>query len=203
MRQTIALAFIFVGVASLIAFTSTDVFTLFARQHTFVNISFAGNDISCVDCHHSIQNELNNSAFHNDLSCEDCHRFTGTGITFASGDNASATPGKEAHAAYTPRCLDCHGGSGTLIDSKFAPPAPAFNETDYGSEFSAHKPLVKQSLAFNLSVGENEACLACQQIIQSILNSSGQDISFSLGIRVVVGSHSQILIMETQILRMF
>jgi len=161
MRQTIALALIFVGIASLILFTSTDVFTLFARQHTFVNISFAGNDINCVDCHHRIQNELNNSAFHNDLSCEDCHRFTGTGITFASGDNASATPGKEAHAAYTPRCLDCHGGSGTWIDGKFAPPAPAFNETDYGSDVSAHKPLVKQALAFNLSVGENEACLAC------------------------------------------
>jgi len=161
MRQTIALAFIFVGVASLILFTSTDVFTLFARQHTFVNISFAGNDISCVDCHHRIQNELNNSAFHKNLSCEDCHRFTGTGITFASGDEASATPGKEAHAAYTPRCLDCHGGSGTWIDGKFAPPAPAFNETGYGSDVSAHKPLVKQSLDYNLSFGENEACLAC------------------------------------------
>ena len=161
MRQTIALAFVFVGIASLILFTSTDVFTLFARQHTFVNISSTGNDISCVDCHHRIQNELNNSAFHNDLSCEDCHRFTGTGITFASGDNASATPGKEAHAAYTPRCLDCHGGSGTWIHGKFAPPAPAFNESDYGSNYSAHKPLVKQALDCNLSVGENEACLAC------------------------------------------
>ncbi|MCW3131474.1 MAG: hypothetical protein N2V73_01940 [Candidatus Methanospirare jalkutatii] len=161
MRQTIALAFIFVGVASLILFTSTDVFTLFARQHTFVNISFAGNDISCVDCHHRIQNELNNSAFHNDLSCEDCHRFTGTGITFASGDEASATPGKEAHAAYTPRCLDCHGGSGTWINGKFAPPAPAFNESNYGSDYSAHKKLVLKAKNSDMSVGENEACLVC------------------------------------------
>ena len=160
MRQTIALAFIFVGIASLILFTSTDVFTLFARQHTFVNISFAGNDINCVDCHHRIQNELNNSAFHNDLSCEDCHRFTGTGITFASGDNASATPGKEAHAAYTPRCLDCHGGGGTLIDGKFAPPAPAFNESTI-SDYTAHKKLVLKAKNSNMSVGENEACLVC------------------------------------------
>ena len=161
MKHTIAFALIFVGVASLILFTSTDVFTLFARQHTFVNVSSAGNDISCVDCHHRIQNELNNSAFHNDLSCEACHRFTGTGITFASGEGASATPGEEAHAAYTPRCLDCHGGSGTSIDGKFAPPAPAFNESNYGSDYSAHKPFVEDSLNYNLSVGENEACIAC------------------------------------------
>ena len=166
MRQTIALAFVFVGIASLILFTSTDVFTLFARQHTFVNISSTGNDISCVDCHHRIQNELNNSAFHNDLSCEDCHRFTGRGITFASGDEASATPGKEAHAAYTPRCLDCHEGSGVDIVNKtgqtvHAPPAPAFNESGYGTNYSAHKPFVEDSLNYNLSVGENEACIAC------------------------------------------
>ena len=160
MKHTIALALIFVGVASLILFTSTDVFTLFARQHTFVNVSSAGNDISCVDCHHRIQNELNNSAFHNDLSCEDCHRFTGTGITFASGDNASATPGEEAHAAYTPRCLDCHGGSSTWIDGKFAPPAPAFNELTI-PDYTAHKKLVLKAKNSNMSVGENEACLVC------------------------------------------
>jgi len=165
MRRTIALALIFVGIASLILFTSTDVFTLFARQHTFVNVSFAGNDISCVDCHHRIQNELNNSAFHNDLSCEDCHRFTGTGITFASGDEASATPGEEAHAAYTPRCLDCHGGSGVDIVNKtgqtvHAPPAPAFNESTI-PDYTAHKKLVLKAKNSDMSVGENEACLVC------------------------------------------
>jgi len=162
MKHTIALTLIFVGVASLILFTSTDVFTLFARQHTFVNVSSAGNDISCVDCHHRIQNELNNSAFHNDLSCEACHRFTGTGITFASGDGegASATPGEEAHAAYTPRCLDCHGGSGTWIDGKFAPPAPAFNESTI-PDYTAHKKLILEAKNSDMSVGENEACLAC------------------------------------------
>ena len=160
MRQTIALALI-LGVASLVLLTSTDVFTLFASQHTFVNVSFAENDINCVDCHHRIQEELNSSAFHNNLSCEDCHRFTGTGITFASGDGASATPGKEAHAAYTPRCLDCHGGSGTWIGSEFAPPAKEFNESNYGSNYSAHKELVLKAKNSNMSAGENEACLVC------------------------------------------
>jgi hypothetical protein len=152
--KAITLAIIFVGIASLILFTSIDVSTLFAGQHTFVDISDTENDISCVACHHRIQEELDNSSLHKDLTCEDCHRFTGTGITFAEGGSPT-TSGEEAHAAYTPRCLDCHGGGG------YAKQAPAFNESGYGSNVSAHKPLVKQALEYNLSVGENEACLAC------------------------------------------
>ncbi len=152
---------LFIGVASLTLFASIDVISLFAGEHAFVNISGEGNQIDCTACHHRIADELNLSAIHSDLSCEACHRFTGTGITFASGDTTSAVPGEEVHAAYTPRCLDCHGGSGTWIDGKFAPPAPAFNASDYGSEYSAHRKFVEMANESNLSVGENEACLAC------------------------------------------
>jgi len=149
-------AFMVLAVVSLAIFASTDVVTLLAGTHTWTEISSAGNTIICTDCHSTIQNELDNSSIHSGLNCEDCHRFTGTGITFASGDGGTgSTPGKEAHAAYTPQCLDCHGAGG------YAKQAPAFNKTDYGSNVSAHKPLVKQSLDYDLSVGENEACLAC------------------------------------------
>ncbi len=166
MNRGIAFVFIFIAVASILMFTSTDVITLFANQHAFISISGTGNQISCTGCHHHIADELNHSAIHDDLNCEACHRFTGTGITFASGDGTGSTPGNESHAAYTPRCLDCHGGRGVWVVNKtgssvHAPPAPAFNETGYGSNVSAHKPLVKQALDYNLSVGENEACLAC------------------------------------------
>lgn len=163
-RGTIPFTLIFIGLGALILFTSTDVVTLFAGQHTFVSISDPGNQIKCTDCHNHIQNELSKSAIHADLSCENCHRFTGTGIMFASGDGNGSTPGNESHAAYTPRCLDCHNGSGVGIVNKtgssvHAPPAPAFNESDYGTDYSAHKRFVL--MAKNSSMGENGACIAC------------------------------------------
>ncbi|MHC1636421.1 MAG: hypothetical protein ACXQTS_07410, partial [Candidatus Methanospirareceae archaeon] len=64
MKRETALILIFIGITSLILFTSTNVFTLFVNQHTFVNISFSSNDVSCIACHHRIQDELNNSAIH-------------------------------------------------------------------------------------------------------------------------------------------
>jgi len=160
--RPLTVAILFVGLVSLVLIlTSTNVFSLLPEQHKFVNIATPSNDINCEACHSRIRAELDNSAWHKDFNCTDCHRFTGTGITFAEG-GSPATAGEEAHAAYTPRCLDCHGGNGVWIGgSKFATPARAFNLADYGSDVSAHKPLVKQSLDYNLSVGENEACIAC------------------------------------------
>ncbi|MGB2842864.1 MAG: hypothetical protein WBC40_10405 [Halobacteriota archaeon] len=149
------LAFILVFVSSI------DVVTLFHGSHNLIDISYPGNDINCTWCHQWVQDNLSSSAegIHADFRCEDCHRIKDTEIVFASHGKS----GEQAHAAYTPRCLDCHGGSGKQIESKFAPPAPAFNESTplYGSDVSAHKPLVNWSLDYNLSVGENEACLAC------------------------------------------
>ncbi|MGB2727401.1 MAG: hypothetical protein WBD09_02855 [Halobacteriota archaeon] len=149
------LAFILVFVSSI------DVVTLFQGSHNVIDISSSSNDINCTWCHQWVQDNLSSSAegIHADFRCEDCHRIKDTEIVFASHGKS----GEQAHAAYTPRCLDCHGGSGKQIESKFAPPAPAFNESTplYGSDVSAHKPLVNWSLGYNLSVGENEACIAC------------------------------------------
>ena len=174
--RPITFAILFVGLVSLVLlFTSTNVFSLFSEQHTFINIDTSSNDIDCVPCHKYIQKELDNSAWHKDFNCTDCHRFKGKDITFASGEGASATPGKEAHAAYTPRCLDCHGKGG------YATPASAFNLTDYGSNYSAHKQFVKQSLDFDLSTGENEACIACHTNYSSEIEYSYfWDISYEV-----------------------
>ncbi len=147
------LAFILVFVSSI------NVVTLFHGSHQITDITSPDPfDIDCRDCHSSIQAELNESVNHSSFNCTDCHRFTGTGIVFATHNT---TPpyiyeGNQAHAAYTPRCLDCHGKSG------FAKPARAFNLDDYGSNYSAHKQFVKQSSSdFDMMVGENEACIAC------------------------------------------
>jgi nitrate/TMAO reductase-like tetraheme cytochrome c subunit len=163
-KDVLLLLFIFVNLA-LILITTTDILTLFVGSHSIVDITSGQNDISCVDCHQQIQNELNDSEVHSDLSCEACHRFNGTGIVFATHNTTGVYAGKEAHASYTPPCLDCHGESGVYITnktgvSKFAPPAPEFNET-YGSENSTHKVYVEASIGYGLSVGENEACISC------------------------------------------
>ncbi len=153
---------LFIGVAALTIFASTGVISLFVGQHSFVNISGTGNQISCVGCHHHIADEMNNSAIHTNLTCEDCHRYNGTGIHFASGDGTDAsTPGNESHAAYVPRCLDCHGGTGVYIGTEFAPPARAFNESGYGTDYSAHKHFVIEANNSDTTTGENEACIAC------------------------------------------
>jgi hypothetical protein len=135
----------------LMVVSSTDVETLFRGSHQIVNITASGNDIDCVSCHQWVRNELDNASIHSSMNCEDCHRYEGTGIDFAEHMQV----GNEAHAAYTPRCLDCHGAGGA------APQATAFNESDYGTDYSAHKEFVKGALNCSLSVGENEACLAC------------------------------------------
>ncbi|RLI85993.1 MAG: hypothetical protein DRP01_05110 [Archaeoglobales archaeon] len=59
--------------------------------------------------------------------------------------------------------MDYHGGNGTYLINKtgrtvYAPPAKAFNELNYGSDYSAHKRLVLKANDSNLSFGENEVC---------------------------------------------
>jgi hypothetical protein len=159
-----ALIFAIFAASSSLLLLTTDVVTLFAGSHTIQTLTSEQNDISCVDCHQQIQNELNNSALHSDLSCESCHRFNGSGILFAVHNTTGVYAGKEAHASYTPQCLDCHG-EGVYVTGKdgfsiYAPPAPEFNEM-YGSENSSHKIYVEASINHGFSVGENEACIGC------------------------------------------
>jgi len=113
-----------------------------------------------VACHSRIRAELDNSDLHGNFSCEDCHRFEGTGIIFAEGGSLAIT-GEEAHAAYTPRCLDCHDSDGATVAGEYATPARAFCDENYGCEYSAHKALVAKANESSMSVGENEACLVC------------------------------------------
>jgi nitrate/TMAO reductase-like tetraheme cytochrome c subunit len=162
MNPRILLALIVVVIFFLMI--DTNITSIFTASHSLTNISQPGNQISCETCHSQIQRELNNSTYHRDLTCEACHRYNAS-ITFAS-DNGVVQPGNESHAAYLPRCLDCHGGNGVYIYNKtnslvYAPPAKAFNLTNYGSNYSAHKKFVIDSNNFSAAKGENEACLSC------------------------------------------
>ncbi len=150
----LTLAFILVFVSSI------DVVTLFNGSHNVINISSSENDIDCVPCHQQIRNELDKSTYHSGMVCEDCHRYEGAGIEFAEHNQT----GKQAHAAYTPRCLDCHNKTSITLANDTTVTinkADAFGDENYGTNYSAHKKFVEDSLNSSLSVGENEACIAC------------------------------------------
>ena len=167
--RILPLFFLIISVSMILVFASIETFTLFSGSHSSIDISSPENDILCVSCHSKIVNELSNSSIHSDFSCEECHRLSKTSsgklIEYAVHNASGIYPGNQSHAAYTPKCLDCHGGNGIYYNdtwiAKQAPPAKAFNELDYGSDYSAHKSFVEYSSQSGLSVGENEACIAC------------------------------------------
>lgn len=164
MKSAIIVVLVF-SISALVLLSSTETITLFSGSHHISDITSPSNDISCTSCHSHIHNQLSDSQIHEGLDCVDCHRLnetaSGEKITYAAHNGTGIYPGNESHAAYTPRCLDCHGGNGKIIDGNKAMPVPAFNKPDYGSDYSAHKSFVKYALNCNDSVGENEACIAC------------------------------------------
>ena len=167
--RAVAIAVFVIALCALALLTSTNVVTLFKGSHTITSLTSNENDVSCISCHSRIAAELQNSSVHSNFKCEECHRLRQTAegrtVEYATHNVSGVHPGRQAHAAYTPRCLDCHGGDGYYINDtgvlKHAPPAYPFNETNYGSNYSAHKSLVLKARELNISVGENEACLAC------------------------------------------
>ncbi len=164
MRSAVIVVLVF-SISALVLLTSTQTITLFSGSHHISNITSTGNDISCTSCHSRILDELSESQLHEGLDCVDCHRLkvtaSGDPIGYAVHNDTGWYSGNQSHAAYTPACLDCHGGNGKQIGNKFASPAPAFNQTDYGSDYSAHKPFLEYANTSRMSVGENEACVAC------------------------------------------
>jgi len=167
--RILPLFFVLFSASMIFVFASMSTFTLFSGSHRISDISSDENDIPCTSCHSKIASELSNSSIHSSFTCEECHRLVRTSdgklIKYAVHNVSGVYPGNQSHAAYTPRCLDCHGGNGIYYNdtwvAKQAPPAKAFNESDYGSGYSAHKSFVEYSTQVGLSVGENEACIAC------------------------------------------
>lgn len=177
MRGVIFIIFI-IAISTLALFSSTDIVTLFNGTHTINSLTSDVNDVECTGCHQRMRDQLDNSSIHSTFECEECHRLAKTAggkvIKYATHNNSGITIGNESHAAYTPRCLDCHGDNGVYYNNsgvqKQAPTAIAFNESDYGSDYSAHKPFVEQALNWGLSKGENEACIACHTNYSMELN---------------------------------
>ena len=179
MRSLIAALILIVGISAGIILSNVEVVSILKGSHYVEDISGAGNDVNCSVCHKSVAEEMEiTRALHGphwDLSCEACHRFNGTGIHFAKANASGAFPGREAHAAYIPSCLDCHGGNGVNVTNVtgsrvHAPPARAFNIITTLNHRNItiissipYAEAHKQFIAYceNSLHDENLACLAC------------------------------------------
>ncbi|MCW3130139.1 MAG: hypothetical protein N2V75_08605 [Methanophagales archaeon] len=85
--------------------------SLFSAQHTWYDLSAGANDVPCEKCHAEIADEMQSSdnGVHRDLTCAMCHRTIFTNYIYGSGYGSGSAAGKEAHAASTVECMDCHG----------------------------------------------------------------------------------------------
>jgi len=168
-----------IALAALMMIYNVKVVSLFKGSHLVYNISGNSVDVDCASCHKKVAEEMAiTRALHGphwDLSCVTCHRYNGTGIRFAVANSTGAYPGKQAHAAYVPSCLDCHGGNGAWVYNVsgvlvHAPPARAFNVTETVGYRNwtvissiPYAEAHKQFVAYCEKVlhDENLACLSC------------------------------------------
>ena len=156
--------------------------SLFAGQHTWYNLGAEGNQVPCVKCHADVADELDAGqppSPHKKLivddindACEACHRSNLTGYTYASGDTSGATPGKEAHAASTVACMECHeyghdeypydypwaGGFDNMTNSSFNYDS---GDPSIGTNASHHAFIQGAITEGSLLEDSSEACVAC------------------------------------------
>ena len=95
--------------------------SLFAGQHVWYDISGAiigpadkwESNIECIKCHADVADEMeqiigpHTGETGEKLLCSDCHRINKT-YEFAAVYGSYVNPGKTAHAARVPACMDCH-----------------------------------------------------------------------------------------------
>jgi len=100
-----------IAIVAIGIFTLPITVSLFSAQHTWYDLSGGPNDVPCEKCHAEIADEMrsDDNGVHRDLTCAMCHRTIFTNYIYGSGEGSGSTAGKEAHAASTVECMDCHG----------------------------------------------------------------------------------------------
>ena len=127
------IALLAIAVVAIGIFALPSTVSLFSGQHAWYDLgasiegSAGRNNVPCEKCHADVWEEMQSEAngVHKKLTCAMCHRTrfncyydndTGhyepeSSLTYARGHYYAnpPTPGKEAHAASTIECMDCHG----------------------------------------------------------------------------------------------
>jgi hypothetical protein len=186
------IALLTVAICAIGIFALPGTVSLFSGQHSWYDLSASQNDVPCEKCHQDIADEMisEGNGVHCKMTCAMCHRTCFNNYTYGSGNTSGSTPGKEAHAAATVECMDCHAASEngqynhaewpeysqsypatckkchlkSIYDQEDFIAAGGFNLTgrswDTG-ERAAHMDFVNDSIDDPLMEGANEACIAC------------------------------------------
>ena len=201
-RKSSVLLLMLIAVIAVGTFALPNSISLFSGQHTWYDIS--NKELPCIKCHADIYDEYMMTGAHGTLSggsydapgdnpngaCYACHRVvyswrgntTGGNITYASGDGAGSTPGKETHAATTVACMACHeidNVYGGPIAGGFEDPYArlgivndpvsgmnfTYNDSTYPGGHAAHQGFVEGAINNTRMEDSNEACIACHTAI--------------------------------------
>jgi len=163
--KTLKRMFLIIAILSAVAVAMMHTITLFSGQHSWYDLD-AG--IPCSKCHADICEELSVSGVHRNLSCAACHRCNLTDYTYASGDGIGPIPGKEAHAASTVPCMECHevniwgpyaGGFTNKTNSTYQ-----YADATHNGTKAAHNVFVQGAVNETLMEDSNEACIACHTV---------------------------------------
>ncbi|MGB3458135.1 MAG: hypothetical protein WBB08_02335 [Halobacteriota archaeon] len=168
----VAVAIVAIGIFALPSSVS-----LFSGQHTWYDLSGAGNDVPCEKCHAEIEDEMGTTGAHENIKCEACHRTDRKVGGYALDQpDGGVSPGQGAHAASTQECMVCHSNASVKYFTHFkinvsscsdchpVPPAGGFGLTEESAdtgEKAAHLPFINDSIDEPLMEGANEACIAC------------------------------------------
>lgn len=164
---------------------------LFSGQHNWYDTITNPANLPCAKCHEDIYQEITtgggqvNQLHANqsiDGGCNACHV-----VAPSTKENLTkgGALGSDFHAAASPACIDCHGGTGPGVDGRSILSGPQ----------EVHKPFVNQSNSSNLLKGANEACVSCHtHIAVNITWSRATTIEFNATENVLPdGNHSWIV----------
>ncbi len=111
----IAISLLAVGVVAL-----PQTVSMFAGQHYWYKLDVKTtaweSEVPCEKCHADVAEEMKSAlgphmgeTGHGRLACTDCHRVKQVyQFAYVGGSYTEVTPGKYAHAATVPACMDCH-----------------------------------------------------------------------------------------------
>ncbi|MCW3140788.1 MAG: cytochrome c3 family protein [Methanophagales archaeon] len=108
-----------IAVVAIGIFALPSTMSLLSGQHTWYDLGGAG--VPCEKCHADVHAELSDqTAYHSSFDCYACHRANKTIQYAAGGGGGSVKPGKQAHAASTIACMECHEHNAKVTQGPFA-----------------------------------------------------------------------------------
>ncbi len=127
------IALMAIAVVAIGIFALPSTMSLLGGQHTWYELDGC-KGVPCEKCHADVHDELSEkTAAHSDFDCYTCHRANKI-IRYAAG-GGTVNPGKQAHAASTIACMECHEYNAKVTQGPFA---GGFKVSSSGSSSDSH-----------------------------------------------------------------